>query len=146
MSWRTFQDEAPDLADFGAQRLTGSGVAYLATVTDGGAPRLHPVTPIVAPGHLLLFMEPTSPKGRDLESGSRYALHCAVEDSGGGGGEFRVAGTGRRVTDPELHELAVRHAPYEPADRYVLFELSVDDAFSTVYDDDGEPVRHRFRA
>jgi hypothetical protein len=146
MSWQRLETEDAELATFGRARLVDTGVSYLATVDEAGAPRVHPVTPILAPGHLFVFMEPTSPKGRDLERGSRYALHCAVEDADGGRGEFRVAGTARRVDDPQLRELAVAASPYAPSDRYVLFELAVEDAFSTVYDADGEPVRRRWRA
>jgi hypothetical protein len=141
-SWRIFEEEAPALAEFGARRLTDSGVAYLATVDETGAPRVHPVTPILAPGHLFVFMEPTSPKGRDLARGSRYALHCTVEDPDGGGGEFLVRGSAREITDPQVRSLAVSHAPYAPADRYVLFELTIDAAFSTVYGDKGDPLRN----
>jgi hypothetical protein len=146
MSWRRLQAEAPDLAEFGASRFAASRVAYLATVATDGRPRVHPVTPIVGGGHLFVFMEPTSPKGRDLDRGSAYALHAAVEDQEGGGGEFRVTGRGRRVTEAKLRQVAVDHAPYVPQDRYVLFELLVEDAFSTVYPDDGEPLRQRWRA
>lgn len=140
MSWKRLRERDPDLAAYGEERF-GTGVAYLATVGEDGAPRVHPVTPIVMPDHLMVFMEPTSPKGHDLRRGSRYALHCAVEDSGGGGGEFRVCGAGVLIEDPELRVRAVDAASYDPADRYVLFELLVDDAFSTTYDGSGEPVR-----
>jgi len=80
MSWKALRMGAPELAEFGEQRFAG-GVAYLATVKSDGAPRVHPVTPIVAPDRLFLFMEPTSPKGHDLRRDGRYALHCAVDDS-----------------------------------------------------------------
>lgn len=146
MSWQTLEESDATLAAFGARRLTGPRVAYLATVDREGTPRVHPVTPIIASGHLFVFMEPTSPKGHDLERGRRYALHCAVEDDDGGGGEFRVRGTGRRVSDPGLREAAIAHAPYDPADRYVLFELLVEDAFSTTYTEDAVPVRRRWTA
>lgn len=146
MSWQALQDQAAELAAFGARRLTDLRVAYLATVDAAGAPRVHPVTPIVAPHGLSVFMEPSSPKGADLDRGSRYALHCAVENDQGGGGEFRVRGTAKRVTDPQRRDLAATHAPYEPADRYILFELLVDDALSTSYDDHGNSVRQRWRA
>lgn len=146
LSWQALEDGDAELAAFGARRLADPRVAYLATVDRDGAPRVHPVTPIVAPGHLFVFMEPTSPKGHDLERGSRYALHCAVEDEAGGGGEFRVRGAGRRVTDPALRQVATDHAPYEPADGYVLFELLVDDAFATTYTDEAVPVRTSWNA
>ncbi|CAN5374810.1 hypothetical protein BH23ACT9_BH23ACT9_36260 [soil metagenome] len=144
MSWQALEAAAPDLAAYGADRLT-AGVSYLATVAQDGAPRVHPVTAIVSGGHLFVFMEPTSPKGRDLDRGSGYALHCAVEDADGGRGEFRVRGSGQRIHGRDLRSLAASAAGYEPAARYVLFELLLDEAFSTTYEDDGTPVRRTWR-
>jgi hypothetical protein len=94
----------------------------------------------------MVFMEPTSPKGHDLRRGSRYALHCSVEDDEGGGGEFRARGSAREVSDPTVREQAADRAPYAPSEEYVLFELFVDDAFSTRYDPSGTPVRRTWRA
>ena len=93
MSWHEFASQAPSLAAYGRARL-GAGVAYLATVRKSGSPRLHPVTPVLGES-LFLFMEPTSPKGHDLRRGSGYVLHCGVEDTGGGAGEFLVEGRAR---------------------------------------------------
>lgn len=146
MSWGALKAEAGELADFGATRLAASDVAYLATVDEHGAPRVHPVTPVVADGRLVVFMESTSPKGRDLERGSRYALHSAVEDRHGAGGEFVVRGSARRIHDPQVRALAAGQAPYTPEDRYVLFELLVDYALTSVYAEDGTPIRRRWRA
>lgn len=89
-SWEEFTQQAPELAVFGKARFE-SGVAYLGTLRADGGPRVHPVTPIIGE-HLFLFMEPTSPKGKDLQRNARYTLHCSVEDSSGGGGEFYVRG------------------------------------------------------
>ena len=69
-TWGEFAKEAPGLAAFGAELLLGAQVAYLATVRPDGVPRVHPVTPILTDDGLFLFMEPTSPKGRDLRSGA----------------------------------------------------------------------------
>jgi hypothetical protein len=134
-SWANFANGAPELAAFGAARLAGQ-VAYLATVRADGGPRVHPVTPIIGEGHLFLFMEPTSPKGKDLQRDGRYALHCAVSDSSGSSGEFILSGHARLVTDSETRESAKRVSIYAPKDRYVLFELSVERAASTVYEGD----------
>jgi hypothetical protein len=143
MTWRDLEVADPDLAAVGATRLQGNGVAYLATVDPDGAPRVHPVTPIVGEGHVFVFMEPTSPKGADLKRGSRFALHSAVADMAGGGGEFIVRGVGRLIHDPAERAVAERLAPYDPADRYVLFELLVESAMKTDYVD-GQPARVRF--
>ncbi len=132
MSWKMLEDEQPELASFGTERLHGK-VAYLATVRKDGSPRVHPMTPIIGNGHLFVFMEPTSPKGHDLERDARYAIHCSVTDSTGQSGEFILTGRAHRVEDPELRALAVGCANYSPADRYVLFEFDVETAASTIY-------------
>ena len=46
MSWQSLENNHPELAAFGAERLNGN-VAYLATVRQDGSPRVHPVTPII---------------------------------------------------------------------------------------------------
>ena len=141
-TWADFAAEAPDLAAFGAERFE-QGVAFLATVRPDGSPRVHPVTPIVGEGRLFLFMEQTSPKGHDLRRDGRYMIHSLVTDQQGTGGEFLVRGRAAPVDDPAVRAIAARAASYPPADRYVLFELGVDGAMSTVYEQ-GRPVRRRW--
>ncbi|UYN91204.1 MAG: hypothetical protein KIT70_07530 [Anaerolineales bacterium] len=141
MRWADFAADAPELAAFGATRL-GAAVAYIATASAEGTPRVHPVTPIIS-DELYLFMEPKSPKGKDLQRGSAYSLHCGVADSSGGQGEFYVRGHGRLVTDPAERARALAAASYAPADRYVLFALSVEFAFMNVYTEN-EPLRQRW--
>jgi hypothetical protein len=128
-----FARQAPQVADFGTARFH-SGVAYLGTVRADGSPRVHPVTPIIG-AQLFLFMEPTSPKGADLQRDGRYTLHCSVEDSSGGGGEFYVRGRATLTTDPVIREQAVRASSYVPEERYILFILSVEFAFMNRYID-----------
>src|SRR5215212_991738 len=100
VTWHNFEAAEPAIAAFTIERLAGR-VAYLATVRPDGGPRVHPVTPIIGAGHLFLFMEPTSPKGRDLQRDSRYALHCGVEDNQGGAGEVIVHGRAELVEAPD---------------------------------------------
>jgi len=144
VSWLEFSKRAPELAAYGARRLGGDRVAYLATVRPDGGPRVHPVTPILG-SQLFLFMEPTSPKGKDLQRDPRYTLHCGVENSSGGKGEFYVRGHATLVTDLELRAQAVEAATYDPAERYILFVLSVEFAFMNIYVN-GEPNSRRWRA
>jgi len=105
VTWKLLEEQQPELASFGAERLHGK-VAYLATVRKDGSPRVHPLTPIIAKGHLFVFMEPTSPKGHDLERDGRYAIHCGVTDDSGQSGEFVASGRGHLVEDKELRALA----------------------------------------
>jgi hypothetical protein len=145
MSWGEFAAGEPELASFGADRLA-SPPSYLATVRADGSPRVHPVTPVVAQDALFVFMEPTSPKARDLRERGRFALHNGVPDTEGSGGEFSVSGTGRPVDDPETRAIAERAASYDPAARYVLFELLVDEARCNGYGDVKIPEHRRWRA
>jgi hypothetical protein len=141
-SWQNFAQSAPELAAFGTARFQ-SGVAYLGTVRADGSPRVHPVTPIVGE-QLFLFMEPTSPKGKDLQRDARYTLHCSVEDSGGGGGEFYVRGRATVTHDPQMRAKAVQASSYVPQDRYILFLLTVEFAFMNNYVD-GSPNPQRWQ-
>ena len=147
MSWRQFEVTEPELALFGAARLT-KRIAYLATIRLDGAPRVHPVSPFLSDDGLFVYMEPTSPKGNDLRRDGRYAMHCSVEDATGGGGEFCVRGTATLVADPEIRCKAfdaARAIGYKPDVRYVLFELGVEEALATIYED-GQPVRRKWRS
>jgi hypothetical protein len=142
-SWAEFAKQAAELAAFGETRFR-SGVAYLGTVRPDGGPRVHPVTPIIGE-QLFLFMEPTSPKGHDLERDPRYSLHCAVEDSSGGGGEFYVRGLATRTTNLLVREQAVKASSYTPQPQYILFVLSVEFAFMNQYVN-GNPTPRRWQA
>ena len=143
MSWKALKLGSPELSEYGEGRFT-SQVAYLATIKKDGSPRLHPVTPIIGEERLFIFMEPTSPKGHDLRRDGRYALHCSVGNDSGLGEEFLVTGVAAFVEDDQSRSVAARSASYEIADQYILFELGVDTAFSTVYDDEGTPIRNRW--
>ncbi len=142
-SWREFETANPALALFGAERLAVLP-AYIATVRAGGAPRVHPCTPIVGGGRLFVFMEPTSPKGRDLRERGWYAIHNGVPDSSGTGGEFFVSGRASLVEDPSIRAGAAEAASYVPAERYILFELGVDEARCHGYGDVALPEPRRW--
>jgi Pyridoxamine 5'-phosphate oxidase len=142
--WRALVDGEPDLARLAAARLTG-GVAYLATTARDGSPRVHPVTPIVSSESLFVFMEPTSPKGHDLQRDGRFALHSAVDDAQGTGGEFLIRGRARLVQHADERARAAAASLYEPAERYVLFELLPDELQATDYPQGAARTR-RWRA
>ncbi len=147
INWSQFIAATPELAAFGRQRLE-SRIAYLATIRRDGSPRVHPVSPFIAGDHMFVYMEPTSPKVFDLRRDSRYAMHCGVEDNTGGQGEFFIKGQAEEVGVPEIRVKAFEQAEllgYNPQERYVLFELRIDEAMGTVYEE-GEPKRVRWKA
>lgn len=130
-SWSEFEKQAPEFAAFGKARFE-SRVAYLGTLRGDGSPRVHPVTPILGE-QLFLFMEPASPKGKDLQRDARYTLHCSVEDASGGGGEFYVRGRATLTDDPLIRERAVRASSYVPQEEYILFMFTVEFACMSTY-------------
>ena len=134
ISWGAFAELEPALAEFGAVRLTAAP-AYLATIRASGLPRVHPVTPIFTPTGLFLFMEPTSPKGRDLRGRGWFSLHNGVPDNAGSGGEFSVTGLSLALDDPDLWSEVADAASYTPLDRYVVFELKLIEARCHGYGD-----------
>jgi hypothetical protein len=144
MRWSMFADQEPELAAFGQARLLAAP-AYIATLRANGAPRVHPVTPIFGAGGVYLFMEPTSPKGRDLRERGWFGMHNGVPDNEGTGGEFWIAGRAMPVDDPETRAAVVAVATYPPEDRYLLFELTVTEARCNGYGDVVLPAVARWR-
>jgi hypothetical protein len=144
-TWGTFAAAAPALAAFVGDRLRAAP-SYLATVRASGAPRVHPVTPILTVDGLYVFMEPTSPKAADLRDRQLFALHNGVSDNAGTGGEASVSGTGHAVDDVTVRAAVVAAASYAPADRYVLFELRPTEVRCNGYDDVTLPEPRRWRA
>jgi len=139
MSWQALVDGNPELAGYGAGRLTGR-VAYLSTVDTNGNPRVHPVSPQLKDNRLFLYMYPTSPKAKDLIRGSYYALHCAVEDDSGGDGEFWVKGVAQQNTNLDDWLLIHPDRAEQFGSKYILFELTVHQAFSMQYTSDGNII------
>ncbi|MHA2102955.1 MAG: pyridoxamine 5'-phosphate oxidase [Candidatus Hodarchaeales archaeon] len=131
-SWKDFSNLKPELAKFGKNSFK-SGVAYLGTIRKDEFPRVHPVTPIISSERLFIFMEPTSPKGYDLRRINRYAIHSNVNDTDGSNGEFRISGYAKLIEDDNIRKEAVEASSYKPNDRYILFDLSIEEAGSTVY-------------
>jgi hypothetical protein len=137
LPWSEFARAEPELAAHVEERL-GRAPCYLGTVRPDGWPRVHPVGPL-APrdGCLVVTMYPTSPKGKDLRRNGRYALHGAVENTTGGGGEVLLTGTATGA-EPSAEDRAKG---------YVLFELLIAEIVATVYDGaDLQPVRRRWHA
>jgi len=69
VTWKQFAATERDLAETGRSLLlhkSGVGLAFLATVRKDGAPRLHPLCPVLSNDRLFVFITPASPKRHDL--------------------------------------------------------------------------------
>lgn len=144
VSWANLESEDSALAAFGQDRLDGK-VAYLATVRKDGRPRAHPVTPVIGKGRMFIFLEPSSPRTRDLIESGDFCLHCAMSDSSGSSGEFQVTGVAQEVSDAEIRGIAESVSSFRPSTRSVLFELKITEAMSTAYRG-GQPKRRRWQS
>jgi hypothetical protein len=143
VTWGEFVGLEPELARFGRGLLTAAP-AYLASVRRSGAPRVRPVTPIFTDSGLFLFMEPTSPKARDLRERGWFSIHNGVPDNAGSGGEFNLEGRGFPVEESEMWSSVADASSYQPLDRYVLFELRMREARCHGYGDVPLPATTRW--
>ena len=103
MTWEDFKLDAPELAALGEDRFERTGLAMLGTLSKDGWPRISPVEPLFANGHLYLGMMYGSRKALDLLRDPRCTVHSATSKRDGSEGDFKVYG---RVT--EVHDLDER--------------------------------------
>ncbi|NKB98218.1 MAG: hypothetical protein GKR90_06955 [Pseudomonadales bacterium] len=140
--WHELEHAQPELAATGVRLLAQNEVAFLATVSASGRPRLHPFVPKICRGRLVAFIIDSSPKARDLALRKQYSIHAALgaEDE-----EFFVSGSaGPSETDTALRNevaLAMGFAT-RVDDSHRLFEFRIDRALWTRWLDFGTP-NHR---
>lgn len=142
-SWSEFIEADPALAEAGADQLFqfGVGLAFLATIRSDGAPRLHPVCPVLYGSHLYVLILPDSPKRRDLELDGRYALQ-AFPQAKPNSDEFFLSGLARRIEDQVLHAKVLSDAKHHASPDEILFELEIDRAMHTRWEGFGTPDYH----
>lgn len=151
ITWAEFVAAAPDMADAGRSLLTqfGVGLAFLATVRRDGAPRLHPVCPVLSGDGLFVLITPASPKRNDLERDGRYALQTFPQPKPGSD-EFYLAGAAAPVTDGPGRAAILRDAKHMADASEIAFELRIDRALHTrwehVLTPQMRPVRRSWRA
>jgi hypothetical protein len=109
-TWDEFETAAPELAAAGRRLLTAFTLAFIGTLRPDGAPRVHPMTITLFDGGLYVFPVASTPKARDLERDSRYALHSFPHFREGTlatytDEEFTCAGTAARIGDARLRDL-----------------------------------------
>ena len=132
VTWKEFAEAAPELADTGRSLLMqfGVGLAFLATVRRDGAPRLHPVCPVLSNDRLFVLITPTSPKRRDLPRDGRYALQTFSQPKPGSD-EFCVTGKALVVDDAATHAAVLRDAKHMADVSEIAFELWIDGVMHT---------------
>ena len=151
VSWQGFAAAAPELAQLGRGLLTqfGVGLAFLATVRRDGAPRLHPVCPVLSVERLFVLITPESPKRNDLLRDGRYALQTFPQPKAGSD-EFSIAGRARAVEDTATRAAILRDAKHMANAAEIAYELMLERVMHTrwehVLTPQMHPVRQKWRA
>ena len=151
VTWSQFASAEPELAASGRSLLNqfGVGLAFLATVRSDGAPRLHPVCPVLSNDRLFVLITAASPKRRDLERDGRYALQTFPQPKPGSD-EFYLAGRARLVGDAATRAAVLRDARHMADPSEILFELWIDRAMHTRWENvltpQMRPVQRKWRA
>ena len=145
MSWQNLIDGNPELAAYGDNPLDGSCRLSGDGAQGWRADRcIRSARQFCATIACSFSCIPTSPKAHDLQRDGHYALHCAVEDREGGQGEFYIRGKAQQNFNADDWELVRPSHADEFNVKYILFELSVEQAFSMVYVGDGD-VKNRWK-
>jgi len=132
VTWKEFAAAEPDLAEVGCSLLFQFkvGLAFLATVRRDGAPRLHPVCPVLSGDRLFVLITSTSPKLRDLLRDGRYAVQTFPQPKAGSD-EFSVAGKAVLVEDPAVRANILRDVRHMADASEIAFELLIDRVMHT---------------
>jgi len=149
VTWKEFAAAA--LAEAGRSLLDqfGVGLAFLATVRKDGAPRLHPVCPVLSADRLFVLITPTSPKRHDLRRDSRYGLQTCPQPKPGSD-EFYIAGKALLVANAASRAAVLRDAKHMADPSEIAFELWIDRVMHTRWENvltpQMRPVHQKWRA
>jgi hypothetical protein len=152
VTWKEFAAAAPEMAQAGRSLLNqfgGVGLAFLATVRKDGAPRLHPVCPVLSNDRLFVLITPASPKRHDLMMDGRYALQTFPQPKPGSD-EFYIAGQAVLVDDQAARAAVLRDARHMADESEAVFELLIDRVMHTRWENVLKPgmrsVHQKWRA
>jgi hypothetical protein len=149
MFWEEFSTAAPDMARLAEERFERTGLVLVGTIRRDGTPRISPVEPLIAYGHLFLGMMWQSTKALDLLRDPRCLVHSTICDRNGTEGEVKLRGRVVDVSDPELREryaqAVFEKIDWRPEEPYHLFALDIESAAYVDYRDEKKHVE-RWRA
>ena len=115
-----------------------------------GWPRVSPVEPLIADGHLYLGMKWQSRKALDLLRDPRCSIHSIVSNRDGSDGEFKAFGHAIDVQDQEMRrrycDALYEKIGWMPEDsEYHLFSVDVESAAFIIIQN-GEQEQHLWKA
>jgi hypothetical protein len=135
--WREFESLAPTLAAAGRRIWEEIDLAYIATVSRQGWPRVHPIVVVFVEGDLAFAIGKQTPKFGDLQRDGRCALHTPhlnAQDE-----EYALRA---RVVAADAAESRARFdaaAPYQLKEQEHVFTLELESALWTRWFHPGQP-------
>jgi hypothetical protein len=128
MTWAELEAVAPEITGLGRERLERARVALLATLRKDGSPRISPIEPYFAEGHLLFGAMAWSLKVRDLARDPRCAVHSAVTGPDAGEGELKLYGRAAEANQDVRHACRDGWWIGRPGESAYVFTLAIDTA------------------
>ncbi len=142
VSWGEFAKAEPEMAGVLTSLLDWIPITYLATVRKDGAPRVHPVCPIIGKGRMFVAVNETSPKRHDLKSDRRYAMHALPDKRDA---EFYVTGSATLIEDQPTRDLISKAAGHTVHDSDWLFEFDIEHVMTAHWEKVGQPDTYAVR-
>ena len=133
MRWDEFSAACPELAALGEARFRSDEVCLVGSLRKDGSPRISPVEPEFAAGHLMLGMMWKSKKALDLLRDPRCTVHSIVTNRHGTDGDFKLFGRAIDVQDRDLRQatcdaLYARIGWAPEGDEWHLFSVDIESA------------------
>lgn len=133
MRWDEFTAACPELAELGESRFRSDEVCLVGSLRKDGSPRISPVEPEFAAGHLMLGMMWQSKKALDLLRNPRCTVHSIVTNRHGTEGDFKLFGRAVDVQDRDLRQatcdaLYARIGWAPEGDEWHLFSVDIESA------------------
>ncbi len=141
-TWGAFANKEPEMAKVLTSSLDWIPITYLATVRKDGAPRVHPISPIIGEGRMFVAVNETSPKRHDLKRDRRYAMHSLP---GKRDEEFYITGSVTMIEDQATRDLISKSAGHTVHDSDWLFEFNIEHAMTAHWEKVGQPDTYAVR-
>lgn len=136
-TWQQFAQAEPEMSALDQHRL-----AYIATIRRDGSPRLHPVSPFIATGELVVATPKTSPKARDQLRDPRVIIHLLP---GPNDDEFMMRCLARAVTAAPERARVRAAAPHFVHDDDRYFAYDIRQVMSAYWVNTGQPGTYPVR-
>lgn len=102
VSWRQFEQEAPELSRLAGARFASSELIMLGTIRPDGSPRISPCEYTIFEGDFVMGMMWQSKKALDLLRDPRCTIHSTTSSKDGKQGDAKLHGSVRKLEEERL--------------------------------------------